>query len=492
MNEISLIFPHQLFRNSPAILKGRPVYLIEEYLFFKQYAFHKQKIAFHRATMKNYENFLVHQGFEVHYIDAQQERSDIRHFLQSLERAKVDEIYFIDPVDDWLNRRLEVSLKKSGIKGIKLQTPCFLNKEEDIEAFFSRDKKKFFQTEFYIQQRKIRNILLDEEGKPQGGKWSFDQDNRKKYPQDKRPPAIDLPKANVFFREAVEYVREHFDSHPGELGVEPYYPVNFEQATAWLNQFLDRRLEEFGSYEDAIVAEESVLNHSVLTPMLNIGLLTPKQILEALAERIKKGNIPINSSEGFIRQVMGWREFIRGVYCFRGRDQRTANFWNFKRKIPASFYEGTTGIAPLDNTISKVLKYGYCHHIERLMILGNFMVLCEFDPDEVHRWFMEMFVDAYDWVMVPNVYGMSQFADGGLMATKPYISGSNYVMKMSDYQKGDWQLIWDALFWRFMHVHRDFFQQNPRMGMLVKTFDKMRVEKKERLLSTAASYLDDL
>ncbi|MFZ1572803.1 MAG: FAD-binding domain-containing protein [Candidatus Kapaibacterium sp.] len=146
-------------------------------------------------------------------------------------------------------------------------------------------------------------------------------------------------------------------------------------------------------------------------------------------------DVGLNSIEGFIRQIIGWREFIRGVYVFKGTQERSRNFWNFKNKIPTSFYTGTTGIEPIDNTIKKLIATGYCHHIERLMILGNFMLLCEFDPNEVYKWFMELFIDSYDWVMVPNVYGMSQFADGGLMATKPYISGSSYVLKMSNFKK---------------------------------------------------------
>ena len=171
---------------------------------------------------------------------------------------------------------------------------------------------------------------------------------------------------------------------------------------------------------------------------------------------------------------------------------RTKNFWNFDRKIPLSFYDGTTGIEPLDKTIKKVVKFGYCHHIERLMILGNFMILCEFDPDEVYRWFMELFIDAYDWVMVPNVYGMSQFADGGTLSTKPYISGSNYIMKMSNYKKGEWQPIWDGLFWRFMATHRDFFQKNPRLSMLVRNLDKMPEETINQHLISANSFLYQL
>jgi deoxyribodipyrimidine photolyase-related protein len=180
------------------------------------------------------------------------------------------------------------------------------------------------------------------------------------------------------------------------------------------------------------------------------------------------------------------------MYILKGKEERTCNYWKFYRKIPSSFYTAETGIEPLDTVIEKVLETGYSHHIERLMVLGNFMMLCEFDPDEVYQWFMEMFIDAYDWVMVPNVYGMSQFADGGIFATKPYISGSNYLMKMSDFKKGEWQKVWDGLFWRFMDKHREFFNKNPRMGMLIRTFDKMPAEKREAHLTHAEDFLKNL
>ena len=200
----------------------------------------------------------------------------------------------------------------------------------------------------------------------------------------------------------------------------------------------------------------------------------------------------MNSCEGFIRQIIGWREFIRGVYIAVGSKERVKNFWNFKRKIPSSFYSGDTGIEPIDDTIKKINESAYANHIERLMIIGNFMLLCEFDPDEVYRWFMEMFIDSYDWVMVPNVYGMSQFSDAGMMSTKPYISSSNYILKMSNYKKGDWCKIWDSLFWNFMDKQRRFFVKNPRMRMLISSFDKMEETKKITLLETADNYLKSL
>ncbi|WP_309300262.1 hypothetical protein [Aequorivita sp. CIP111184] len=278
----------------------------------------------------------------------------------------------------------------------------------------------------------------------------------------------------------------------GKLTNQSLYPTSFETTKAWLSQFFEHRFMEFGAYEDAIDTENSILHHSVLTPMLNVGLITPKEIIDVCLLYAEENEVPINSTEGFVRQIIGWREFIRGVYESRGSEERTTNFWKFKRKIPASFYDGTTGILPIDQTIKKVLQTGYCNHIERLMILGNFMMLCEFDPDEVYQWFMELFIDSYDWVMVTNVYGMSQFSDGGLMATKPYISGSNYLLKMSNYQKGGWQDVWDGLFWRFMHTHRDFFLGNPRLGMLVRMFDKMPDSKKERHIINAEAYLKTL
>jgi deoxyribodipyrimidine photolyase-related protein len=226
--------------------------------------------------------------------------------------------------------------------------------------------------------------------------------------------------------------------------------------------------------------------------LLNTGLLDINFILDKTIVFYNKNDIPLNSCEGFIRQIIGWREFIRGIYTVKGSEERTKNFWGFKRKIPKSFYDASTGILPVDDSIRKILKTGYAHHIERLMILGNFMLLCEFDPDEVYRWFMEMFIDSYDWVMVPNVYGMSQFADGGLMSTKPYISGSSYILKMSNYKKGEWSGIWDSLFWNFIDNHRDFFDKNPRMRMLVRNFDKMDIGKRTNLLQSAHSFLENL
>ena len=492
MKTVNLIFPHQLFETSSILENGFPVYLIEEFLFFKQLNFHKQKIGYHRATMKHYEAFLVSKNIEVVYIESIDTISDIRELIPFLKSKGITNINYIDSVDNWLQKRIEKGCTINTIERTIFNSPLFLNTKEDLQSFFRSDKKKYHQTSFYKDQRNKRNLLIEPDGKPTGEKWTFDAENRKKYPLKKIPPAIQFPDVDSFYKEALNYVNTNFSNNIGQLSGNSLYPTNFETSQQWFQQFLEQRFLEFGTYEDAIIAENSILHHSVLTPMLNVGLITPKIIIEQSISFAKANNIPINSLEGFVRQVIGWREFIRGMYESRGSDERTCNFWGFTKKIPKSFYDGTTGIYPIDQTIKKILETGYCHHIERLMVLGNFMMLCEFDPDEVYRWFMELFIDSYDWVMVPNVYGMSQFADGGLMATKPYISGSNYIMKMSNYKKGEWQAVWDGLFWRFMDTHRSFFKKNPRLGMLVSMYDKMPQEKKQKHIENAEHYLAKL
>ena len=489
MHSVSLIFPHQLFKNNPAVITGQRIYLVEEKLFFTQYCFHKQKLILHRASMKIYQQLLEKKN-KVEYIEATTPISSIQLLLHQLRQQKIKTIHYTDTVDNWLEKRITNACKKYGIQIIKYPSPDFLNQLEDVEDYFNK-KKTYFQTDFYTWQRRKRNLLLEKDGKPIGGKWTFDSENRQKFPRNEKVPVVDFPKENAAVKEAKEYVLKNF---PGNYGhASPFlYPVNFKEAEKWLDEFLTTRFRQFGNYEDAMVQQENILFHSVLTPMLNIGLLQPKDIVDKATDAAIQYDVPLNSLEGFIRQIVGWREFIRIVYEREGSIQRTKNYWSFKRKIPASFWNGTTGIHPVDTVIKKILKTGYCHHIERLMVLGNFMLLCEFDPDEVYKWFMEMFVDSYDWVMVPNVYGMTQFADGGLMTTKPYISGSNYLLKMGDWDKGAWQQTWDGLFWRFMHVQRNFFLKNPRLGMLVKTFDKMPADKQQSHLSMAGKFLDGL
>ena len=488
--KINIIFPHQLFEDCRLISGEGTFYLIEEFLFFKQFNFHKQKIAFHRSSMKFYESYLKSKNKDVHYIDSTDERSDIRIFLSSIKQGSP--ITFSEISDNWLQKRIREGCEKHNHRIETLDSPYFINQKADLNSFFHSDKKKFYQTSFYIEQRKKHKILINEENQAVGGKWSFDTENRKKYPKGKEAPPIDSVKNNSFHEEAFTYVSKNYSQNPGELSAKPIYPFQFDSSKRWLGDFLENRFVEFGVYEDAIVDSEHFLNHSVISPMLNVGLLTPKNVINKTISIAKEKEIPLNSLEGFIRQIIGWREFIRGVYLVKGTQERNSNFFEHKTKMPASFYDGSTGIEPIDNTIKKLNKTAYSHHIERLMLLGNFMLLCEIDPKEIYKWFMELYIDAYDWVMVPNVYGMSQFADGGLMSTKPYISSSNYVKKMSNYKKGDWEQTWDALYWRFINKHRETFAKNIRMNFMIKMYDKKTDEVKQEMDQKAEAFLNQL
>ena len=483
--EVTLVFPHQLYRHHPAIAIQRQVLLIEDQLFFTQYPFHKQKILLLRASMQFYLHHLKDHNYQVEYFDCNVYSTLEKVFIK-LKEQHVTAVHFTETTDYLLDRRLNRFSKKYSIELIPYSSPNFICSTEFIESFFDK-KKRYFQTEFYIELRKQKNVLL-EDGNPIGGSWTYDNLNRKKLPKTIVVPEQSQLATNPFLEDAKRYVEQHFSNHYGTLEFFNY-PTTYSEAESALDNFLHKRFNHYGDYQDAIDINDSFLFHSVLTPALNIGLLTPEVILNKSLHYFKEKNIPLNSAEGFIRQVLGWREFIRSVYICEGTKERLSNHWNHTRKIPASFYNGTTGIEPIDVVIKRLLKTGYSNHIERLMILGNFMLLCEFHPNEVYRWFMELYIDAYDWVMVPNVYGMSQFADGGLMATKPYISSSNYILKMSSYKKGDWCDIWDALYWRFISNHQEQFSKNPRMSMMVVQLNKMDIQKRTRLKTIAATYL---
>ena len=484
---VSLIFPNQIFKNLPKLFIENKILLIEEYLFFKQFNFHIQKIIFQRLILKNYQNYLKNKKLNCDYIASDEKISDVRLLIKKLSSDGINEIHFFDPVDNYLISRIECSCEEYNIKIVKYNTLSFLNNDEYNNKYFGTNKKKYRHNDFYKKQRHRLNILITDE-KPLGGKFSFDDANRKKYPANLSPPKINFP-INENFLDVQKSIELNFPNFKGNKSRNNLFPTSFNEAELWLNQFLADRFIHFGTYEDAIVSEEAFLNHSVISPLINTGLLTPNYIISTTLDFAEKNNIEINNVEGFIRQIIGWREFIRGMYCYHGSYSRNLNYFNCKRDIPTCFYTGTTGIDPVDDTINKINKYAYCHHIERLMIIGNFMLLCEFNPNQVYKWFMELFVDSYDWVMVPNVYGMSQFADGGLFSSKPYISSSNYIIKMSNYKKGEWSKIWDALFWSFMNKHRDKLRLNPRLNMLLKNFDRMSNEKRNNIELISENFL---
>ena len=468
MKEITLIFPDQLFEHHPALSKNRNVYLVEEFLFFKVQTFHKQKLILLRAAMKGYESYLKEYKFEVNYLDSSlsNQRGEI---FKRISSDGIKTIHLASFEDQWLENDLEEAAKKYNFDLKWYPSPAFFCSRNEIKEYFL-NKNRYSMASFYAYQRKKLNLLMIN-GKPLGEKFSFDTENRKKLPKKQIIPPLYIPRENTFVKEAKLYVTKHFPNSIGS-GDPFYYPTNFQEAKIALSKFLSERLKLFGVYEDAIAQNESFLFHSVLSPILNIGILTVTDVIDKTIQEFETNNIPLNSTEGFIRQIIGWREFMRANYFLNGSKDRNSNHFNHTKKLPDSFWDGSTGIEPIDETIKKLLKTGYCHHIERLMILGNFFLLLEIDPNEVYSWFMTFFVDAYDWVMVPNIYGMSQYANGGRMTTKPYISSSNYLTKMSDYKGGNWTDIWDGLFWKFLKKHKKEFEKNMRTKVLLSHLEK--------------------
>lgn len=436
-----------------------------------------------------YAHFLRTRGYDVRVIDYDPLMT-IEDLFRDMARRGIKALHLVEPSHHGLHEEIKKTEENTGVTAYTVSSPGFLTLDSWIANFF-RDAKHYSMTRFYREQRKRLGIMVEHD-RPMGGKWSFDPANRKRLPKDVVPPLVRYPVTRPSVTEAVRYVEKLFPGHPGSTS-DFFYPVTHQDAQSWLEDFVENRLYCFGDYQDALRRDASFLFHSVLTPCLNIGLLTPEQILKVVLDHAEKNRkVPLNSLEGFVRQVIGWREFMRAVYLREGKAEMHLNFWDHKAPIPPSFYSGETGIAPVDTVIRRLKDSGYAHHIERLMVLGNFMLLCEINPQEVYRWFMEMFIDSYEWVMVPNVFGMSQYADGGLITTKPYISSSNYILKMSDYPTGEWCRIWDGLFWRFIDMHRDFFRGNVRTSLLVSHLERVDKALLKQYHTRATHFLDKL
>ena len=481
MKKIFLIFPNQLFKSNKQFSEIKNIALIQDCLYFgcdKQWKqkFHCQKIIFHQATMDYYDENLRKNGFNVIYIKHKRQTRTEDHLTYLVEKGFKHFITY-EPFDWSLEKRLNNFSSKNNIKLEIRESEMFIT-NKDISEEIINQKKIHGMQKFYKAQRKSLNILIDKDGSPTGGEWSFDKMNRKKIPNSIKVPQITTLKTNKFLEKAKKNVSINFDDYFGKH--ENFnYPLTHKEAEDWLDNFLISRFNLFGDYEDAIHSKHRTLWHSLLSPLINSGLLTPRQVIDKSWAFYKSNNIGINSFEGFIRQIIGWREFIQIMYKRNNLALRNGNFWGFEDKpIPSSFYTGQTGIMPLDDTIKNILETGYAHHIERLMIVGNLMLLCRFHPNQVYKWFMELFIDSYDWVMVPNVYGMSQFSDGGLFTTKPYISGSNYIKKMSNYKSEDWCSTWDSLFWTFIDDYKNTFKEQYRLSMILRNLERMDQEKK--------------
>ena len=489
--KIFLILGNQLF--NPSLLKKLgcdEIFMAEDESLCKYVKHHKLKLAFYLTAMRDYRDELENNNFKVNYFNLD-ERTDSKNyadfFITFLKERKIEKIYMFQIEDKFLEIEILNKLKINNITYQIEKSPNFIFTPQEFDEL-TKDTKNYRMGSFYKQTRTILNILIDQKMKPVGGKWSFDEENRKKIPKDKLLPEELIHSSSNHLEEVKNIILKRFNDHPGELE-NIWFPTSRKKSEQHLEYFLQHKFLYFGDYEDAVLENSNFLFHSSISPMLNIGLLEPKYVVNKAISFGEKNNIPINSIEGFVRQIIGWREFVRGIYHVKGDFQYDSNFWNHSNKLGESWYNGTTGIEPLDDIIKTVNKDGYTHHIPRLMILSNIMNLSRVHPKEIYKWFMEMFIDSSDWVMVPNVFGMATFSDGGLMSTKPYTCGSNYILKMSNYKRGEWCDVVDGLYWKFTEDNLDFYKTNPRLSILTKNLEKMDLDRKKDIFQKAEKFI---
>ncbi len=480
MRELILVLGDQLFEGLPGMPDGVPVMMHEDAGLATRWRHHQQKLVLFFSAMRHFAASLDRE------VLCSQITESNGSMVERLSALAPERVWVYEPADAFFLRdMLRPWAASLGVELVVVPNPMFLTSLSDWEAYAGRSNRRLMG-DFYQLQRRRLGILV-EDGEPTGGRWSFDEDNRKALPKSVLPPPVGGFEPDEVTREVITEVSGMFGEHPGRAA-DFDYAVTHADARAALKEFLSERLARFGDYEDAIPKRERTLFHSILTPYLNTGLLTPAEVVAAA---LATPGVPLNSLEGFVRQVIGWREFIFWI----GRERLDAyesepNFFGHTRRLKPCWYDGTTGLLPLDTVIQRTERYAWCHHIERLMVLGSAMLMCEVDPQESYRWFMEMFIDSADWVMAPNVLGMSQFADGGVFATKPYLSGSAYIVKMSDYPKGEWCDVWDGLYWRFTDRHLDFFASNHRMSMMVGGLARLDPARRERIFGAAERFIE--
>ena len=492
-NEILLILGNQLFPiEYIKRTKVNKVFMAEDFGLTTNHKHHKLKILMFLWSMRQYRDNLIKNGYTVFYHSIDEKSFHDKYenkILKVIKNHNIEKLKYFEIEDKDFEDKITNFVNQKNIDYQIFQSPMFLNSRKEFIEFAKEQKKLIRMSSFYQKMRTKMNILIDESNKPLGGKWSYDEDNRKKIPKNTLLPNIPNIKNHSDINSLKLKINSKFNDHPGSAD-NLWIPTNREESLRWLDNFFKEKFFNFGNYEDAIVSENNFLFHSAISPILNMGLLTPDEVIKKALNFANLNSIPINSLEGFIRQIIGWREFIRGIYHYKGEEEQTSNFWKHDRKLTDDWYNGTTGITPLDDAIKDCLKYGYTHHIPRLMVICNIMNISKINPNEIYKWFMEMFVDSSDWVMVPNVYGMGTFADGGIFATKPYSCGSNYMLKMSNYKKDEWCDIVDGLYWMFMSDNISFFKSNPRLAILVKSLERMNKERKDMIFKKALNFIE--
>jgi len=452
------------------------------------------------SAMRHFAQELLKRGFRVDYtnLDAPNHTGSLMgELLKTFDKYKVQEWVVAHPGD---YRTLEGLKDLATRYSISLKiTPDlhFFTEPKDFEAF-AKGRKQLRMEYWYRELRQRFNILM-ENGKPVGGEWNYDAENRKSF--GKSGPSL-LPKPfelkpDTITQEVISLVNRSFHDHVGEL--EHFtWPVTRDDALKALNQFIQERLPLFGDFEDAMWTNEPWLYHSHISAALNLKLINPREVIAAAENAYESGKAPIAAVEGFIRQILGWREYVRGMYWLKMPQYLELNSLNAKHSLPSFYWTGKTQMVCLNQVLHQTLKYGYAHHIQRLMVLGLYTLMYGANPRDVHEWFLSVFVDAVEWVELPNTLGMSQYGDGGLMASKPYIASGKYIQRMSNYcnscafdpgvSSGPNACPMTTLYWDFLNTHKDLLKKNPRMSMQLKNLDRLSDAKMEEIRQAAIEH----
>jgi deoxyribodipyrimidine photolyase-related protein len=476
----ALILGTQLLKEHPALTDPSVelIIMIEAKDVCSKLPYHRHKLILLLSAMRHFRSETVPTDKKIEYHELTETVSFKASLAQTLKDQHVTELAWMISADTPTNARIQSVCETFSIKVTHYPNGLFMTPESDLRAWFDAHPRPRMET-FYRWQRQRTGILC-EGSLPVGGQWNFDADNRQPLPKKGVDiPAITFPKPDKITSDVMQMVDAEFPENPGE-GSNFWLPVTHQASAIWLADFIAERFDQFGPYEDAMKDGEAFLFHSVLSPLINCGLLSVDQVIQAALFAYANEQARLSSVEGFIRQLIGWREYMYGIYLSQPT-MKEDNFFGFTKELEDWWYFGSDYPSdlplPVIGALNTVKKYGYNHHIERLMVLGNWFLLNEYSPQSVYRWFSSMYVDAYEWVMVPNVIGMSQYADGGKTATKPYISGGNYLQKMGRW----WPTAADAqksqftqMYWLFLDRNYDLLKSNFRMALVLKQVQSRR------------------
>lgn len=463
---------------------------------------HKKKIAFLFSAMRHFCEELKSQNYNVHYTkldDEHNTQSFSEEIKRCLKSKKFKKVVVTFPGEYRVLNELQKLKTEISIPLEIREDSRFLSTLQEFKDW-AKDRKELRMEFFYREMRKKHNILM-KEGKPIGGKWNYDSENRKTPKSDLNIPKTYQGKTDKITQNVINLVAKKFSNHFGDL--EPFsFAVNRKQALYALKKFIEERLANFGNYQDAMIENEPWMYHSHLSFYINCGLLNPKECIQAAEEAYHKNKAPLNAAEGFIRQILGWREFVRGLYWLHIPGYAKENFFNAKRKLPDFFWTAQTQMNCLKQCITETKQNAYAHHIQRLMVIGNFCLLAGLDPQEVNTWYLIVYADAFEWVEMPNVTGMILFADGGLLASKPYAASGAYINRMSNYCKnctfnvkeknGENACPFNYLYWNFLIENKSQLANNPRLGMPYRTIKNMNPEKIKTIQKDSQNFLNTL